>query len=163
MYSTTLTGRSFFAAMRSCRRALGPDEPFYVCGWERSAFESCCPIARTLLETAPLSASITRAGLVAIGRWVAIISDVLERSGADPEAAVRDAHFAISALEGIDDLGFAVAVDVAQADAGAVVHAEAREVQPPVLDDLQGAELSTVRERDTNGEPRAVPMGVYSL
>lgn len=72
----------------------------YADWMQESEFRSGCPIATTLLETAPLSAQITQAGLTAIGRWVGIIASVFERAGADPRDADRDAHFAIAALEG---------------------------------------------------------------
>lgn len=72
----------------------------YADWMEESEFRSGCPIATTLLETAPLSDGISRAGLAAIEGWVAIIAGVLERTGAPPEAASRDARFVISALEG---------------------------------------------------------------
>ena len=49
-----------------------------MAGWmEESAFRSGCPIATTMLATAPQSPSITAAGVRAIDAWVEIISDVL--------------------------------------------------------------------------------------
>jgi TetR/AcrR family transcriptional repressor of lmrAB and yxaGH operons len=67
---------------------------------EESEFQSGCPIATTLLETAPRSEPITRAGLVAIGRWIEIVALVFERSGIDRTAAEDAARFTIAALEG---------------------------------------------------------------
>ena len=72
----------------------------YAAWMEESDFQSGCPIATTLLETAPLSAPITRAGLGAIGRWVEIIAGLLERAGTPLDAAEREARLAICTLEG---------------------------------------------------------------
>lgn len=72
----------------------------YADWMDESDFQSGCPIATTLLETAPLSEPITRAGLGALEAWVAIVGPVLERGGVDPDEAEGSARFAISALEG---------------------------------------------------------------
>lgn len=67
---------------------------------EESDFRSGCPIATTLLEEAPLSASITAAGRAAIESWISIIGDVYVRAGLAPREASRHARFTIAALEG---------------------------------------------------------------
>jgi TetR/AcrR family transcriptional repressor of lmrAB and yxaGH operons len=65
-----------------------------------SDFQAGCPIATTLLETAPRSEPITRAGLEAVESWIRIVADVFERSGLSARAARQRAQLAISALEG---------------------------------------------------------------
>jgi hypothetical protein len=51
-----------------------------MAGWmEESEFGSGCPIATTLLETAPQSPAITRTGADAIDEWIEVISGVLQR------------------------------------------------------------------------------------
>lgn len=72
----------------------------YAAWMQESEFRSGCPIATTLLETAPASASITAAGEAALARWTAIIASVFERDGLDARAARRQAGLAIAALEG---------------------------------------------------------------
>jgi len=72
----------------------------YASWMEESDFQAGCPIATTLLETAPLSESITNAGLAAIERWVGIIAGVFQRAGADAAEASACARFAVTALEG---------------------------------------------------------------
>jgi len=67
---------------------------------EESKFRSGCPIATAMLETAPQSPSMTAAGARAIDRWIAIVGDVLQRSGMQArEAAVR-AELLVSTMEG---------------------------------------------------------------
>jgi TetR/AcrR family transcriptional repressor of lmrAB and yxaGH operons len=65
-----------------------------------SHFQSGCPIATTLLETAPLSKRITAAGRAALERWLAIIGGVFQRAGLPRQAARRRAELVIAALEG---------------------------------------------------------------
>lgn len=68
---------------------------------QESGFRSGCPIATTLLETAPRSDAIRSAGARALNDWVAVISDVFSagnRLGAD--AARRRATLVIAAVEG---------------------------------------------------------------
>jgi TetR/AcrR family transcriptional repressor of lmrAB and yxaGH operons len=72
----------------------------YADWMEESDFQSGCPIATTLLETAPRSESITAAGLDAIEGWVRIMAEVFARAGVGPQDAAEDARFTIAALEG---------------------------------------------------------------
>jgi len=72
----------------------------YADWMEESGFEAGCPIATTLLETAPHSERITAAGLSAVESWIRIIASVYERAGAPPRTAKQRAEFAIAALEG---------------------------------------------------------------
>ena len=67
---------------------------------EESDFRSGCPIATTLLETAPLSAPITEAGRQAIERWTGIIAGVFRRDGLTSSAARQRAQLTIASLEG---------------------------------------------------------------
>jgi len=72
-----------------------------MAGWmEESAFQSGCPVATTLLETAPQSPAITAAGQQAVERWTRVVSDVLARGGLDRRAARTKARLVISAMEG---------------------------------------------------------------
>lgn len=72
----------------------------YADWMEASDFQSGCPIATTLLETAPRSERITEAGLVAFERWIRVIAGVFERSGVDAVTARERASLTIAALEG---------------------------------------------------------------
>jgi TetR/AcrR family transcriptional repressor of lmrAB and yxaGH operons len=72
----------------------------YADWMEESDFRSGCPIATTLLETAPLSEAITSAGAAAIDSWIAIIAAVFQRSGADARVARQRAELTVAALEG---------------------------------------------------------------
>ncbi|MGH0031526.1 MAG: TetR/AcrR family transcriptional regulator [Myxococcota bacterium] len=65
-----------------------------------SGFESGCPIATTLLETAPRSQRITAAGRQALERWTAIVAGVFARDGSPPAEAALGARHAIATLEG---------------------------------------------------------------
>jgi TetR/AcrR family transcriptional repressor of lmrAB and yxaGH operons len=72
-----------------------------MAGWMReSQFRSGCPIATTMLETAPQSPSITAAGVRAIDTWVRIISGVFERSGMPAREAATRAQLLVAAMEG---------------------------------------------------------------
>jgi TetR/AcrR family transcriptional repressor of lmrAB and yxaGH operons len=72
-----------------------------MAGWmEESGFQSGCPIATTLLETAPQSPSITAAGERAIDGWIDVIAGVLERAGLERRAARSRAQLVIAAMEG---------------------------------------------------------------
>lgn len=72
-----------------------------MAGWmEESGFQSGCPIATTLLETAPRSPSITAAGERAIDGWIDVIAGVLERGGLERRAARSRAQLVIAAMEG---------------------------------------------------------------
>ena len=72
-----------------------------MAGWmEESGFRSGCPIATTLLETAPHSPSITAAGERAIDGWIEIVAGVLAKGGLAPAEARSQAQLVIAAMEG---------------------------------------------------------------
>lgn len=72
-----------------------------VAGWmEESDFRSGCPIATTMLETAPQSPVLTKAGEAAMDRWIGQISAVFEGSGIDAEQAHKEAELVVAAIEG---------------------------------------------------------------
>jgi len=72
-----------------------------MAGWmEESGFRSGCPIATTLLETAPASPAITLAGRRAITGWIEIVAGVLQRTGQSPREARRRARLVVAAMEG---------------------------------------------------------------
>jgi TetR/AcrR family transcriptional repressor of lmrAB and yxaGH operons len=72
-----------------------------MAGWmEESGFASGCPIATTLLETAPHSAGITAAGERAVDGWIEVVGGVFERSGLPRGAARSRAQLVIAAMEG---------------------------------------------------------------
>lgn len=67
---------------------------------QESQFRSGCPIATTLLETAPASPVITAAGVAAIDGWIDVIADVLARDGRPKRSARSDAQQIVAAMEG---------------------------------------------------------------
>jgi len=70
-------------------------------GWmAESNFRDGCPIATTLLETAPRSAAIRDAGVVALAAWARVFSDALQARGAEPLRAARLAALAVASIEG---------------------------------------------------------------
>jgi TetR/AcrR family transcriptional repressor of lmrAB and yxaGH operons len=72
-----------------------------MAGWMReSAFRSGCPIATTLLETAPASPAITAAGRRAIDGWIDVIAGVLARAGTERREARSRAQLIVAAMEG---------------------------------------------------------------
>ncbi len=72
-----------------------------MAGWmEESGFQSGCPIATTLLETAPQSPAITAAGQRAIDSWIEVIVEVLMRDGQGRREARAQAQLIIAAMEG---------------------------------------------------------------
>jgi len=72
-----------------------------MAGWmEESHFQSGCPIATTLLETAPQSPAITRAGRAAIDGWIDVIAGVLAGAGTPAREARTRAQLLIAAMEG---------------------------------------------------------------
>jgi TetR/AcrR family transcriptional regulator, lmrAB and yxaGH operons repressor len=72
-----------------------------MAGWmAESGFRSGCPIATTLLETAPQSPSITAAGARAIDGWIDVIGGVLVRGGMARREARSRAQVVIAAMEG---------------------------------------------------------------
>ena len=72
-----------------------------MAGWmEESGFQSGCPIATTLLETAPRSPSITAAGQRAIDAWIDVVGGVLAKGGMNGREARSRAQLIIAAMEG---------------------------------------------------------------
>ncbi|MEQ8268973.1 MAG: TetR/AcrR family transcriptional regulator [Parvibaculum sp.] len=72
-----------------------------LCDWiEKSDFREGCPIATTLLETAPQSERIAAAGREAFAEWIGLIASVYRRDGLSPRKATDRAAFAVSAIEG---------------------------------------------------------------
>ena len=67
---------------------------------QESGFQSGCPIATTLLETAPRSPSITQAGQRAIDGWIEVIAGVLVKGGMAPGRARSRAQLIIATMEG---------------------------------------------------------------
>jgi len=67
---------------------------------EASDFRDGCPIATTLLETAPGSERITRAGQRVLAQWAQVIARAFERDGVAPDAAAERAVVVIAAIEG---------------------------------------------------------------
>jgi TetR/AcrR family transcriptional regulator, lmrAB and yxaGH operons repressor len=66
----------------------------------QSNFTSGCPIATTLLETAPDDAAVTAAGREAFAGWRAVIAARLLAEGAPADRAERLAALVVSAMEG---------------------------------------------------------------
>ena len=72
-----------------------------MAGWmEESGFHSGCPVATTLLETAPQSPAITAAGRRAVDGWIEVVAGVLARGGMPEREARRRAQLIIAAMEG---------------------------------------------------------------
>lgn len=72
-----------------------------LAGWmEEGGFRSGCPIATTLLETAPDSPAITAAGRRAVDGWVEIVAGVLVRDGLPRRDARSRAQLLVAAMEG---------------------------------------------------------------
>jgi len=72
-----------------------------MAGWmKESDFRSGCPVATTLLETAPTSAAITAAGARAIDGWIDVIGGVYVRAGTERREAHTKAQLVVAAMEG---------------------------------------------------------------
>jgi TetR/AcrR family transcriptional repressor of lmrAB and yxaGH operons len=72
-----------------------------MAGWmQESGFRSGCPIATTLLETAPQSPRITAAGQRAVDGWIEVIGGVLSRGGMELREARSRAQLVVAAMEG---------------------------------------------------------------
>jgi len=72
-----------------------------MAGWmEESGFHSGCPVATTLLETAPQSPAITAAGQRAIDEWIDVVAGVLSNGGMERREARSRAQLIIAAMEG---------------------------------------------------------------
>jgi TetR/AcrR family transcriptional regulator, lmrAB and yxaGH operons repressor len=66
---------------------------------EESDFRSGCPIATTMLETAPESHAMTQIGNKVLDSWIEIIARVLSATQTKRDAA-RQAHLIVAAIEG---------------------------------------------------------------
>jgi TetR/AcrR family transcriptional repressor of lmrAB and yxaGH operons len=72
-----------------------------MAGWmEGSEFRSGCPIATTMLETAPHSPALTGAGMRAIDRWIEIVASVFVNAGWSRREAKVRAQLLIATMEG---------------------------------------------------------------
>jgi len=67
---------------------------------QESGFHSGCPVATTLLETAPQSPAITATGRRAIDGWIDVVGGVLSRAGIRRSEARVRAQLIIAAMEG---------------------------------------------------------------
>jgi len=67
---------------------------------EDSDFRSGCPIATTMLETAPQSPELTRVGVDALEHWIAVIAPVFQDASASKTAARSKAQNLIAMMEG---------------------------------------------------------------
>ncbi|MGI9293065.1 MAG: TetR/AcrR family transcriptional regulator [Pseudomonadales bacterium] len=67
---------------------------------EESGYRSGCPIATTMLETAPDSPALVKAGQAALESWVCVISDVFIRDGIGSSDAQKKALALIGAVQG---------------------------------------------------------------
>jgi TetR/AcrR family transcriptional repressor of lmrAB and yxaGH operons len=72
-----------------------------MAGWmEESEFRSGCPIATTMLETAPRSPALTEAGARAIDRWIEIAASVFVNAGLPQREARTRAQLLFATMEG---------------------------------------------------------------
>lgn len=72
-----------------------------MAGWmAESEFRSGCPIATTMLETAPHSPALTEAGARAIDRWIEIAASVFATAGSSQREAKTKAQLLIATMEG---------------------------------------------------------------
>jgi TetR/AcrR family transcriptional repressor of lmrAB and yxaGH operons len=72
-----------------------------LAGWmAKSGFRDGCPIATTLLESAPQSADMATAGREAFAGWCAVIARALIRDGFGKADARRLSTLAVSSIEG---------------------------------------------------------------
>ncbi|MFT4101473.1 MAG: TetR family transcriptional regulator [Burkholderiaceae bacterium] len=72
-----------------------------LAGWmAESDFRDGCPIATTLLETAPQVEPIREAGEQAFDAWARVLAERLAAQGLPPDRARRLSRTAIAALEG---------------------------------------------------------------
>jgi TetR/AcrR family transcriptional repressor of lmrAB and yxaGH operons len=67
---------------------------------EESEFRSGCPIATTMLETAPHSPPLTEAGVEILDHWISIIVPVFVRSGLSMHDAKLKSQLLIASMEG---------------------------------------------------------------
>jgi TetR/AcrR family transcriptional repressor of lmrAB and yxaGH operons len=72
-----------------------------VAGWmAKSGFRDGCPIATTLLESAPQSADMATAGREAFAGWCAVVARALIRDGFGKAEATRLATLTVCSIEG---------------------------------------------------------------
>ena len=72
-----------------------------LAGWmAKSGFRDGCPIATTLLESAPQSAEMAAAGREAFAGWCAVIARALVRDGFAEADATRLSTLTVSSIEG---------------------------------------------------------------
>jgi TetR/AcrR family transcriptional repressor of lmrAB and yxaGH operons len=72
-----------------------------LAGWmAKSGFRDGCPIATTLLESAPQSGGIARAGREAFAAWCGVFERTLLRDGFSEPNAVQLSKLAVSSIEG---------------------------------------------------------------
>jgi len=72
-----------------------------MAGWmKESGFRSGCPVATTLLETAPQSAAITATGRAVVDSWIGVIASVYVRDGVPAKNAKKRAEMVVAAMEG---------------------------------------------------------------
>jgi len=67
---------------------------------EESDFRSGCPIATTMLETAPHAPGLTKAGVAALDHWIDIIAPVFRAKGVSAKDGRAKAQLLIAAMEG---------------------------------------------------------------
>lgn len=67
---------------------------------EESNFKDGSPVATTVLETVPDSATISEFGNAAIDSWIKVIASVFERDGMTPKQSTNKAQVLVSAVEG---------------------------------------------------------------
>ena len=67
---------------------------------ENSDFRSGCPIATTMLETAPHAPGLTKAGVAALDHWIDIIAPVFRAKGVSAKDARAKAQLLIATMEG---------------------------------------------------------------
>ena len=72
-----------------------------LAGWmAKSGFRDGCPIATTLLESAPQSEGIARAGREAFAAWCSVFERTLLRDGFSKANALQLSRLTVSSIEG---------------------------------------------------------------
>src|SRR5215510_9787265 len=72
-----------------------------MAGWmQESEFRSGCPIATTMLETAPRSPALTKTGTGVLDRWIEIVASVFANAGLSQREAKVRAQLLIATMEG---------------------------------------------------------------
>ena len=103
-----------------------------LAGWmAKSGFRDGCPIATTLLESAPQSTDMATAGREAFAGWCVVIARALVRDGFGKAEAERLSTLAVSSIEGALILarvqGTARPIDDVARALGAALHINASE------------------------------------